>query len=453
MFNTPILDIVIGLIFVFLLYSLLVTSINEAIATSFGLRAKMLKKGIVSGMLSDSTNHNMWEGIVRRMWDKIKRTCRRLFLRVDDLSKTNLGAKFYKHPLIRNYGSSEFYPNPTYIPRTNFSTVVIDVLRHDFENKTEELLKTNTQHTKESMIALSLHDKLLMLFTYYRDHYKAIKDKKDVLIKKEDVVIDKDTLRILLMHLQNSDNDLTSFTQNLEKWFDDTMYRVSGWYKRQAQYILFALGFVVAMAFNVDTIEIASKLSKDKALREQMINTAIAYTKDHPTLPKSVSTPTDSITLQTAQDKWNEVDKLLKNDEKDLRDLIALGWGDYGASKNIDKTRLAYSEDYLKGFAAQIKKNPAMIVSDIREVQRLIVAGLYQQHFYLKVCHILRQSTQPKKFFGLILTAFAISLGAPFWFDLLNKLINLRGSEKNAAAKEPDKAVTVNVHADNKTKD
>ena len=33
-----------------------------------------------------------------------------------------------------------------------------------------------------------------------------------------------------------------------------------------------------------------------------------------------------------------------------------------------------------------------------------------------------------KKIGGLLLTVFAVSLGAPFWFDILNKLANLRSS-------------------------
>ncbi len=31
-------------------------------------------------------------------------------------------------------------------------------------------------------------------------------------------------------------------------------------------------------------------------------------------------------------------------------------------------------------------------------------------------------------FWGYLITALAISLGAPFWFDVLNKLIRMRGS-------------------------
>ena len=44
----------------------------------------------------------------------------------------------------------------------------------------------------------------------------------------------------------------------------------------------------------------------------------------------------------------------------------------------------------------------------------------------------------PNKLIGLLLTTFAISLGAPFWFDILNKVINLRSSGK--APGERDKA-------------
>ena len=36
----------------------------------------------------------------------------------------------------------------------------------------------------------------------------------------------------------------------------------------------------------------------------------------------------------------------------------------------------------------------------------------------------------PTKALGLLLTAFAISQGAPFWFDLLNKIIVIRSTVK-----------------------
>jgi hypothetical protein len=40
---------------------------------------------------------------------------------------------------------------------------------------------------------------------------------------------------------------------------------------------------------------------------------------------------------------------------------------------------------------------------------------------------------------GLLITAFAISLGAPFWFDLLNKFMIVRATVK-PKEKSPDEA-------------
>ena len=37
---------------------------------------------------------------------------------------------------------------------------------------------------------------------------------------------------------------------------------------------------------------------------------------------------------------------------------------------------------------------------------------------------------------GWLITAFAVSMGAPFWFDLLNKFVNIRASGK-APEEEP----------------
>ena len=58
---------------------------------------------------------------------------------------------------------------------------------------------------------------------------------------------------------------------------------------------------------------------------------------------------------------------------------------------------------------------------------------------------LFRSRTVPREFWdwlrkvaGWLLTAFAVSLGAPFWFDLLNRFINLRVSGK-APEEKPKK--------------
>jgi len=51
------------------------------------------------------------------------------------------------------------------------------------------------------------------------------------------------------------------------------------------------------------------------------------------------------------------------------------------------------------------------------------------------------------KLMGLFLTTGAVSLGAPFWFDVLNKLVNLRSSgnrpekrQQSEKTQEPEKS-------------
>jgi hypothetical protein len=42
------------------------------------------------------------------------------------------------------------------------------------------------------------------------------------------------------------------------------------------------------------------------------------------------------------------------------------------------------------------------------------------------------------KILGLLVTVLAISLGAPFWFDLLNRLVNLRSTGKPPDPRRPE---------------
>ena len=67
--------------------------------------------------------------------------------------------------------------------------------------------------------------------------------------------------------------------ENIENWFDSSMDRVSGWYKRRAQLTILVVGFFVAITVNVDTITVAKRLSTDKALRESLVAAADAYSK------------------------------------------------------------------------------------------------------------------------------------------------------------------------------
>ena len=60
---------------------------------------------------------------------------------------------------------------------------------------------------------------------------------------------------------------------------------------------------------------------------------------------------------------------------------------------------------------------------------------------------MLGDATKSTKFLGFLILAFAVSLGAPFWFDLLGKLVKVRSAGKKDDSTTPATAQTVPVQA------
>jgi len=74
---------------------------------------------------------------------------------------------------------------------------------------------------------------------------------------------------------------MNKFRENIEVWYDAAMERVSGWYKRHSQ--MFAI--IITIGMNVNTIDIANHLFRDKALCDALVAQAEVIAKD-PNVPK-----------------------------------------------------------------------------------------------------------------------------------------------------------------------
>jgi len=174
MFNSVILDVAIGIVFIFLTYSLLATSVQEAIATGLSLRARNLRSGIVNGMLSDTPDDPRWLSLFKGVWSFILSIYYIVAPRPEPKCK-NLGHHFYEHPIIKNYGSSRFYPHPSYLPTSNFSSILVDVLKKDFSFKIDDIANQKAKaqsNLTQSQIKQNLQNsqdivKLKELLSYY----------------------------------------------------------------------------------------------------------------------------------------------------------------------------------------------------------------------------------------------------------------------------------------------
>jgi hypothetical protein len=161
----------------------------------------------------------------------------------------------------------------------------------------------------------------------------------------------------LLALLGEANGDLMAFRKGIEKWFDEIMERIDGWYTRKTQVITICIAIVVAIIFNADTIMMANTLMQNSNLRDAIVATASQIDPGEQELAKELSK------LQT-----------------ELLGTGIVGW-------------LPRSDDYV----------------DSREFPTSA------EDVFLKVA-------------GLLLTAGLVSLGAPFWFDILNKVSNIRAT-------------------------
>jgi hypothetical protein len=150
--------------------------------------------------------------------------------------------------------------------------------------------------------------------------------------------------------MNQANGDPTKVRKQLQTWYDNSMERVSGWYKGQTQLMLLGIGLALAIVMNIDTISITNSLLQNPAIR----STADA-------LAQKVTGPNDPA-LASYLSQLN----------------IPLGWPDPYAATH------------------------PLVVLDFAWLLRKII--------------------------GMLVTAFAVSQGAPFWFDLLNKVTNLRSS-------------------------
>ena len=175
---------------------------------------------------------------------------------------------------------------------------------------------------------------------------------------------DQELKRTLLALLSTADNDLEKGLNNIEKWFDDGMDRVSGWYNRKTRCWGLFIAIVVVVAINADSFMIGNILTRDTTLRESLVELA-------------------------GNPQFNEAELT--------------------AAHECGKTADAAAD---KSLICQIQNNIDLPLGwAMEDPERWIPVDWMGW---------------TGKVLGLLATALAVSVGAPFWFDLLGKMLSLR---------------------------
>ncbi|MDP3295853.1 MAG: hypothetical protein Q8M37_14100 [Nevskia sp.] len=171
----------------------------------------------------------------------------------------------------------------------------------------------------------------------------------------------------------------------LATYFDESMERVTGWYRRHVQLVLLAIGAALAIALNADTLNIVRSLSQDDALRAKIVAAAIGVQGEGQAAAPVCKALTADCERQLAQQVSSQL--ALANTLG-----LPLGW-DLGRDGMGLPACIPAAGDQACGGGRAIASGLLLVIS---------------------------------KILGLSLTALATTLGAPFWFELLNRLIQAR---------------------------
>jgi hypothetical protein len=227
---------------------------------------------------------------------------------------------------------------------------------------------------------------------------------------------DKKLKQTLLALADESQQDIEKLKANIETWFNNSMERVSGWYKRKTQAVHILLAVLVTIVINVDSVLVVNALSQNQALRDSVVAEAQAYAQQGQK-PQPPSTPLPTGTPGPATDQTPSPTSDPISDIERLQGKLAMLELPIGWIKPGQRTYDPKNPDY---------RNWPGLRPHERTWDQLTETWWNTGRFHL---------------LGWLLTAFAISLGAPFWFDMLNKVINIRSSGK--APEEKPKAPQV----------
>jgi hypothetical protein len=179
----------------------------------------------------------------------------------------------------------------------------------------------------------------------------------------------------LVTNLIVAQGDFERFRKGVASWFDDSMDRLSGAYRRHLKLISIAVGCLLAIALNADTFAVSRVLWSDGALRAQMAGVAESTVKAGLSTDSTAGPTPNTPTAAEIEDRITQVNRTLRP--------LPIGWSlqanaSFGELKrNIESKPLSY---------------------------------------------------WPVKLLGLFATGLALSFGAPFWFDALSKFMNIRAA-------------------------
>lgn len=216
--------------------------------------------------------------------------------------------------------------------------------------------------------------------------------------------------------VQSTQNSVEHFREEVALWFDDSMSRASGVYKRNAKGVAIIVGIAIAMFTNSDTFHIFNRIASDESLRKVITDRASQIAPSQDSRPDAVR---------------QDLERLKDETEGVLADIaLPITWNPSNLSRQLgcpyapSTTDLRPGEDKIYSLLTRDQWN------DLYKACLGIDTVPENTSIPLQVVQMI--GAKPLGFFrmvsGWLVSGIAISMGAPFWFDLLGKVVNVRNT-------------------------
>jgi hypothetical protein len=336
--GSDILEVTIGIVFVFVLVATVCSAVREGIEAWLKTRASFLEYGIRQllndphglGIAKELFNHPLISGLYGDEYV------------TPSVKLTEGEAK--KPPKRRLYCRDRNLPS--YIPSRNFALALMDIAARGPVNGGD----VDSQHQRISL--------------------------QNVRANLANHIPNAHVRRALLSAVDSAQGNLDRAQANLEAWYDSAMDRVSGWYKRATHWMILVIALVLSVVLNINTITIADYLFRHDSVRSTIVASIEKTTGD---------ADTQKLSYQDARQQLEDMH-------------LPMGWNGatladaYGAPRTRGERKASLQDGKALGFSL----------------------------WYDGVAVV----------FGWLITAFAATLGAPFWFDVLNKVMVIRSTVK-----------------------
>lgn len=221
-------------------------------------------------------------------------------------------------------------------------------------------------------------------------------------------------LETILSSIYANSTNMQTLQVEIEKWFNEYMDRVSGWYKNDNTWKTRIIALGVALIFNVNMISITQEIFTNSTLRVTLNeiaerkatnagSTATLYNANY----VRDTTEVEKIYVQKLASSTTDttLKATLKKERDAERARLAIAYQEKLNSVKKEYLEEIRSKDLPFNWECQPLKKIDPITG--KEVNKTFV------DFVLMVA-------------GLFIGAAGISMGAPFWFDLMSKLVNVR---------------------------